>query len=513
MLKGNKFKVLVASSLLFFLFGCSVTEGIDEQVSEVQLQQKKLHQLRDEKPKYTRVRLQSKFYVPPIDGHAVKLPSWYSAPVTQNNINVPFNLAVDEAIKNHPITVDYSDLTETEFTAPISIEVNKIPLGEVLERISNQAGVALTYSKGRPVFSRFERRTFPVVALPGKHNLIIGRDGTQTTTTSNNNLSSVSTSMTATTSGQYSSIRISDGDPIKDLADSISTVLSKEGKAQYASLGALVTVQDYPFNVEEVAKIVKSFNREHSKQVEVKISLIDVIFTDDHRAAVDYNMLLSGLGDDVEFGTGGGFTTGGAGTLSPMQFSFKILDGMLDGSEILAEALNKQGSVSRTIFQKVVTANGTIGRSKAVTRESYIAEQYGNGATTGGIITSGGTRQEMLETGQVLTVYPRIFEDDVFLKFNNSISANLGITPKTNEDTGTYVESPKVADMEFDQTVIVPHSHTLVIGGLDVDSALTSLSNAGYDVLGFSKSGSSESKETLLTISVNIIRGKTKGGA
>lgn len=512
MLKVNANKWLTFALIGALLSGCSVTEGIDEQVSHVELQHKKLQNIKNQEPIYKRIRLKNKFYTAPLDGNAINLPSWYTSPVSFSFINVPLSMVISEAIKNHPVTINYSDLSKVDLETSISIDVHNMDLGEALSQIANQAGIALTYSKGRPVFSKFERKSFPVITLPGKHNLIIGRDGTQTTTTSNSNLSAVSTSVTATTSGQYSSIRLSDGDPIKELADSIGAVLSEEGQAQYASIGGLVTVKDFPYNVQAVEDIVNDFNREYSKLVEIKVSLIDVIFTKDNRLSLDYNTLLSGLDGDVEFGTTGGFTNGGAGTLSPMQFSFKVLNGVFDGSKVLAEALKRQGSVSRTIFQTIVTANGTVGRTKAVTRESYIAEQYGNGATTGGIITSGGTRQEMLETGQVLTVYPRIFQDDVFLKLNNSISSNLGITPKTNEDTGTYVESPKVADMEFDQTIIVPHSYTMVIGGLDVSSALTSLSNAGYDVAGFKKSGSSENKETLLTISVNISRGKTRGG-
>ncbi|WP_457818031.1 hypothetical protein, partial [Staphylococcus aureus] len=67
---------------------------------------------------------------------------------------------------------------------------------------------------------------------------------------------------------------------------------------------------------------------------------------------------------------------------------------------------------------------------------------------------------------------------------------------------------PKVADMEFDHTVIVPHGYTMVIGGMEVDSVITQMANAGYDVAGFSKRSGAENKETLMTISVRILRGK-----
>lgn len=492
--------------------GCSITEGIDKQQSRIELERAKLRAIDENEPQYKRIKFHERFYVPPVTSEAVKLPSWYSEPTSLSFASTPFSVVVDSAIGSKPVTVVFGDLEESDRNRLVSVRVHDKPLGEVLRLIGDQAGVAMTYSKGRAVYSKYERVTLPLVALPGKMSSVIGRDGEKTVATGNtSNMSSASSSMTVVSSGQYSTIQLKEHDPTEKLTEAVKAVLSEDGKVTVFPSGPSITIVDRPFNVSEARKVVRAFNDEQSRMVEVEVSLMDVIFSEDNVLNLDYKLMFDALGGKVELGSAGGFSSGGAGTLTPSNFTLKALSGDLDGTQLLIDALRQQGAVSRTVFQKITTTNGMLGRSKAVTRESYIAEQYGNNTTTGGVITSGGTRQEMLETGQVLNIYPRVFRDDVFLKLNSSISADLGIKTKVNESTNTYVESPKVADMEFDQTVIVPDGYTMVIGGLDVGSALTQLSNAGYDVAGFSKSGRSDKKETLMTITVKIVRGRTRG--
>jgi hypothetical protein len=509
MMKKVKLLFSQITAVTVFLSGCSITQGIDQQGASVDLDKARIQAIKNDEPKYKRIILNEQFYVPPVTAEAILLPSWYSAPITMRQVNVPLKIVIDEAVKGLPVTVVFNDLTKADIEQEISISVNEQPLGEVLKIIGDQAGVAITYSQGRAVYSKYERRTFPLVALPGTQTSVMGRDG-QTTTSTSNNLSGASASMTATSSGQYSVIKLQDHDPLEQLKKSIEAVLSKEGQVGFNASGPSVTIKDIPYNVAEAEKVVRDFNDDMSRMVEIEVNLLDVIYSEDNQLAMDYRLMMDAFGDSASIVGGGGFTSGGAGTLTPSSFVLEILRGDMKGTEILVDALKRQGAVSRTVFQKVVTTNGTLGRSKAVTRDFYIAEQYGSNATTGGVITSGGSRQEMLETGQVLNVLPRIFNDDVFVKINSTISADLGITTKSNEATGTYVESPKVADMEFDQTLIVPHGKTLVIGGMEIDSALTTLQNAGYDVAGFNKVGKSENKETILTITATITRGKER---
>ncbi|EHU5133903.1 hypothetical protein DBT82_RS18240 [Vibrio parahaemolyticus] len=502
-------RTLCVSALsMSLLWGCSITDEIQHQQAQVDLKKAQIHAQNNRESKYKRVVLNEQFYVAPLSSEAIELPSWYSARKSMSLSQVPFELVVQEAVKGESITVDFSDLTSDDKSKLITLKSNEEQIGDVLRRIGNLAGYALNFVDGRVVFSKFERKTFPIVALPGKGKLQIGRDGTANSSSSGSYTSSVSSSMADLSSGMYSAIKVEENDIFKDLGDSIKQVLSDEGRFHISNSGSSAIIRDYPYNVREAEKIINYFNDEFSKLVEIKISLIDVITSNDAVLGADLNLAISALGDKINLGSDNVFTSGGQGTLPASQFSFSVKSGPFEGSELLFDALKQQGDVSRTVFQKVVTANATVGSSKAVTREFYIAEQTGNSATSGGIITSGGTRQEMLETGQIINVYPRIFQDDVYLKLHSSISSNLGITPKNNEATKTYVESPKVADMEFDHTVIVPHGYTMVIGGMEVDSVITQMANAGYDVAGFSKRSGAENKETLMTISVRILRGK-----
>ncbi|MDK9774474.1 hypothetical protein [Vibrio sp. B181a] len=490
------------------LVGCSITEEIEHQQAQAVLKRAEIEAKSKRENKYKRIVFNEQFYVAPLSAEAVSLPAWYSATTSVSLTQVPFELVVDEIVKGKSITLDFSDLSSEDKLRPISIKARDDQIGDLLRRSGNLAGFALNFVDGRVVFSKFERKTIPIVALPGKGKLQIGRDGTASMSSSGSSASGVSASMSDLSSGMYSAIKVDENDIFKDIENSVKQVLSKEGSVHISNSGASATVRDYPYNVREAEKIIDFFNDEYSKQVEVKISLIDVITSKDAVLGADLNLAISALGDRIELGSDAVFTTGGQGTLPTSQFSFAVKSGPFEGSQLLFDALKQQGDVSRTVFRTIVTTNATIGSSKAVNREFYIAEQTGNSATSGGIITSGGTRQEMLETGQIFNVYPRIFQDDVFLKLHSSVSYDLGIKTKNNEATKTYVESPKVADMEFDHTVIVPHGHTMVIGGMEVDSVITEMANAGYDVTGFSKRSGAENKETIMTISVKILRGK-----
>ncbi|ENN6469961.1 hypothetical protein AB9X29_003762 [Vibrio vulnificus] len=472
----------------------------------MQEQKAQIDSLKQRAPKYKRIVLNPTFYTPPISEEAVKLPGWYNEPVSFSYNDLPFELLVREALNNQPVSVDFSDLDKEDKAKKISLSASEEKIGLVLRRIGNQAGYALRFVDGRVVYSKFERRTFPLVALPGMTSGQIGRDGNAGGYASSQT-SAVSSSVSDMNSGMFSAIKVEAADVFADLEGAIKQVLSDDGKVYVSNTASNVIVQDYPYNVREAEQIIKEFNEEKSKQVLVKISLIDVITSKDNVLGADVKLALNSLGDRINLGSNSVFTSGGQGTLPTSQFSFEVTGGTFDGTQLLVDALKKQGNVSRTVFQDIVATNATLATSKAVTRVFYIAEQTGNSTTSGGLITSGGTRQEMLETGQIMNIYPRIINDDVYLKLYMSISSNLGITTKNNESTKTYVESPKVADMEFDRMLIVPHGNTLVLGGMEVDSVITQLANAGYDLAGFSKTSASENKQTIMTISVEILRG------
>ncbi|MEI2419893.1 hypothetical protein V6O07_06445, partial [Arthrospira platensis SPKY2] len=78
------------------------------------------------------------------------------------------------------------------------------------------------------------------MALDGVGNGVIGRDGSTTTSTSTTSLSSTSTSMTASTSGQFSNIKITDQKPLEDLQNLVKGVLSAEGEVTISATGSII---------------------------------------------------------------------------------------------------------------------------------------------------------------------------------------------------------------------------------------------------------------------------------
>ena len=63
--------------------------------------------------------------------------------------------------------------------------------------------------------------------------------------------------------------------------------------------------------------------------------------------------------------------------------------------------------------------------------------------------------------------------------------------------------------MIFDTTVILESGKTKIISGINTETISVNESNAGYDILGFSKGGTKVVKETVLIISADLVRGLT----
>jgi hypothetical protein len=506
-------RVLLLSASVAFLGGCSIHEKIENDKNDVAQVKNRIKELSNSEPKYERVTRSSTFYVPPLTQIEAAMPSWYFKKVDSAYSSVPFYLIVTQLLRGQAVTPNYNELTDADKMSPITIAFNDERLGEALQSLAKSSGYSLSFEGDSVTFNKFEERTFTIATLPGMYNSQIGNDGEATLSGSTNDATTAGTSASMEAgSKQFSSLSMKDKSIILELKKALDQIKTEQGKIEVSETTQNVFVKDRPANVSAIAKVIANFNSDLTKTISLDIRFLDVIYTTNNRSAFDSQLsskLLSGKA--VLKSTGQAFIAGSGTTPSPSQFDLSVVGGDFDGTKLFIDALQKQADISRQIQVPVEAINGSMSKVMSVENTMFVAEQYGNNATTGGVLTGGGARQETLQTGQIFNVFAKAVGDDVIFKINASISAKLDIKKKSDEATGLYLESPETTAMIFDQSAILENGVTRIITGINATNINVSDSNAGYDVLGFSRTSETARKETIMLVTARITRGLKVG--
>lgn len=499
----------VAALTLLSVGGCSIYGAIESD-KEAVAEAKTLVTTSKAEARYARVSVVPEFYVPPLTKNDVSMPDWYFSPVNSAYSSAPFAIAVSDLLRGKPATAKFVDLTAEDKASPMTISFSG-KLGDALVSLAKTAGYAIEFAGDAVVFSKFEEETFHIAGLPGDYRSSIGNDGEMSVASQQGNgTSQSSTASIDAGNKQFSQLSLADASLIKDLESALTALKTSEGKVAVSPITMTVFVKDVPSAVQAMRRVVEKVNDELTKTVSLDILLVDVIYTNENRAAFDASMmakLLDGKAVLKSATSGSPFIAGPGATPTPAQYNLELLTGDFSGSQIFLDALSKQGFISRSFPVKVSLANGTQAKVMSVDTEMYVAEQYGNNATTGGVLTGGGARQDTLQTGQIYNVFARAIKDDIVFKINASLSAKRDIQVKDNKESGLYLESPKTTAMIFDATYTLEDGKTRVVTGLNAETINVSDANAGYDVLGFARSSERVHKETVMLVTANIVRG------
>jgi len=489
--------------------GCSIQQKIDDDKNKVAMQLKVIQEMTSQEDEYSRVNISPRFYVPALSQKEAAMPDWYFSTVDSAFSAVPFSLIVSQMTSKKGITAKYNELTDLDQAYPITIAFKNENLGVALDSLAKSGGYALSYEGDSVTFHKYQEKTFAIATLPGEFNSQIGNDGEiELGSSSATDASSGTSASMDAGNRQYSSLSIKEKSLILELKKALEGIKTEAGSIEISELTMSVFVKDRPANVNAIERVINSFNEELTKTVSLDIKLLDVTYTTNNRGAFDYKTLgnlLSGKG--VLKSSGGAFIAGSGTTPTPSQFDLSVIGGDLDGSQLFIDALKKQADISRSITVPLEVTNGSMTKVMAVANTMYVAEQYGGNSTTGGVLTGGGARQETLQTGQIINVFARAFNDDVIFKINASISAKLDIKKKIDEASGLYLESPETTAMIFDLTSILESGVTRIITGINSETINVSDSNAGYDFLGFSRTSETSTKETIMIVTAKVMRG------
>lgn len=465
-------------------------------------------ELRRKAPAYQNISIEESLYVEQLSLEEADKPDWYFHKPDDISFNkAPFGLVIKEVFEGESVNFKYIDNLDLE--KRISVRSGG-SLGELLKAVSNSAGYSYHIDLNTITFSKFQTKTFDIAMIPGIEEFGVGKKGGEQSQNQSRNKDGTSSIITSSDEFAHTTGTL---DIYADLSQTLPLLLSGEGDFRLNPATTSLIVKDYPANMSKVEAYIYKQNEMMTRQVAIDMTIIDVQFDDSTKLGLDWGVITKNLGNkSYGFGLDSTFSAGvPSSSFAPMVLEATIGEGRGAGTKMLIEALKSQGSVSTKSFPRTISLNNRVAKLRSIVRENYIAEQKITNTINVG--SESAITQDKVETGFSMYALPKIFHDEVIMRLTTNLSTLLkmekkGTTSNGNgEGTQVLVEAPKVADKDFDNSVIIRSGDTLLIAGLSKEAESSSDASAGVDLAGTAKTSSKVRVETIIAITPTILRG------
>lgn len=397
------------------------------------------------------------------------------------------------------------------------------PIKGALDLLAAKSGYLYSIDCRNINWQAYVTRTFDIAFMPGSSDYMMGKasgGGRATTTTGGSTTAqTVNAILDDSAASQYSNLK-GTLSIWKDVETSIRQLLSPEGRLVVSEATTTVTVRDKPANVNLVSKFIANFNNNISRQVLVKVQILDVTLSSAYNFGINWNVVESAFGNgqyilNATLGTPVSITNISGGSIPQIGIQ-KSATGT--GVGALINALSQQGKVSVVTEPRVVCLNNQVSAIRIVSQTGYLASVQnttvagtgGTGSTVTSQITPG-----TLVTGLTLYILPKIMGNKIYLQVNADLSNSLGIktissttgaTPSATS-TSAAIQVPDVTQKQFNQRSVIASGDTLILAGF---RSITN--NTGADQLLGSQAlggqGSTQAnEETIVLITPIILQG------
>jgi len=313
-----------------------------------------------------------------------------------------------------------------------------------------------------------------------------GGAGTSSTTASGASVSSYVSSDES--DSEYSSLsgKLSVWD---DLEKTITQLLTPEGKVIVSQATTSVTVRDKPSTVELIGQYISNMNNNLTRQVLVKVQVLQVQLENDYTFGINWNAVISAFhnspfvingnyGTPVSISTFTPQTNTAAGTTVLPQLGLNNASednankiGQIPYYTILFNALNQQGKTSVVTEPRVVCLNNQVSVIRIVNSVGYLASVQNttlagtSSASAVNTVTSQLTPGTVV-TGLTLYILPRILKQNVYLQVNADLStAEPFTTVSSGGASGTSIQVPNITEKHFNQRSVIKSGDTLILSG------------------------------------------------
>jgi type IVB pilus formation R64 PilN family outer membrane protein len=394
-----------------------------------------------------------------------------------------------------------------------------------LDLLAAKTGYVYAVNGNSVYWQAFITKTFDIAFMPGSSDYMMGKAaGTSSGASQANTGGTVQAMIDDSASSQYSNLK-GTLSVWKDLGTTIKQLLSPSGTVIVSESTTSVTVRDKPSNVDLVAKYISNLNSNLSRQVLVKVQVLDVTLSSDFVWGINWNAIKQTLGQQflltADEGTPVSITSLSNGNAIP-QVGTKNNLGSSTAVGALINALTQQGRVSVVTEPRVVCLNNQVSVIRIVNQEGYLASVQNttvagaSGTGASGTITSQLTPGALI-TGLTLYVLPKIMNGKVYLQVNADLSTKVSIqaissatggTPDASTATaGSTIQVPNFTQKQFNQRSIIGSGDTLIIAGYrQLSNTANAMQLLDSQALG-GKGAKEQEVETIVLITPIILHG------
>lgn len=476
--------IALLSTFLFVLTAChsplyNQTEG---NIADVKLKSAAARQKSDDSAKtQPSLLVKQGLYVDTTPINLEREPSWLHNHIVIRGDQLPFSYysrTVAMGAGSMILTKYQVGLSQTD---QLSLNYSGTVKG-ALEVLASKTGYVYTVRRNTIYWQAFVTKTFDVAFLPGGTEYLMGKSsggggagGSTSSTSTNQNYTSTDDS-----SSEYSNLK-GTLSVWKDLADTIKQLLSKDGSVTVSQATTTVTVHDRPTNVALIGQFISNLNSNLSRQVLVKIQVLEVDLSNEFDYGINWQMIVKAFHNSPFMVNGNygtpititPFTTQSAIGGLPVAIPpgkvplFGTAGAGLPSYTILLNALNQQGKTSLVSEPRVVCLNNQVSVVRIVTTEGYVASVQNTTLASGGTAPTSTVTSQVtpgsITTGLTLYVLPKILGKKIYMQVNADLSLKKALI--SFGTAGSEVQLPTIGEKHFNQRSVIESGDTLILSG------------------------------------------------
>lgn len=518
--------IIFVLAAVFMLSACNspTYNQTENNVADVKLKSKVARQKSDDSAKVAPSLVVNKgLYVDKTPINLVKNPSWMRNQIVIEGENLPFSYysrTVSSGAGNHVLTKYQTGLDQ-------AVRVSMSYSGSVrgaLDLLASKTGYVYSVQGNSIYWQAFITKTYDIAFMPGSSDYLMGKKSGSAS--GGGGGGGTTTNFTdAGSADQYSNL----GGKLSvwtDLESTIKQLLSKDGAVTVSQATTTITVRDRPSNVTLIGQYIANLNSKLSKQVLVKIQILEVDLQNDYNMGLNWQLIAKAFHNSPfvlngNYGTPTSITSlvsqanypGSVPTTQPNPPSMPTMgtvgNGIIPSWTILVNALNQQGKTSIVSEPRVVCLNNQVSVIRIVQQEGYVQSVQNTTLASGGTAPTSTVTSQItpanLITGITLYILPKIMNDKIYMQVNADLSVKKALTPFTSG--GSTVQLPQVTSKNFNQRGMIRTGETLILSGF---RQLTNKANADQlfksQALG-GKGSAQASAETIVLITPIILPG------
>jgi type II secretory pathway component GspD/PulD (secretin) len=458
----------------------------------------------------------------------VQQPSWLKSNVIIRGDQLPFSYysrTVASGAGNAILSKYQPGLDQA---TNLSVNYNGTVKG-ALDLLASKTGYTYSIQNNTIYWQAYVTKTFDIAFMPGGTDYLMGNASGGGGSSSASSGGSGGTTQNFTASGsddEYSNLtgKLSVWD---DLKSTIGQLLSPDGKVTVSQSTTTVTVRDRPMNVEIIGQYIQNLNSKLSKQVLVKVQILEVDLSSDYSYGINWGAIANAFHNspfvmNASYGTpvnisqvftqqAVGPVPGGGAPAAPAypQMGF-VGNGQTPSYTILVNALSQQGKTSVVSEPRVVCLNNQVSVVRIIQQEGYVASIENTTTSGGGTTVNSNTVTSQVTPGNIITgltlyILPKIMDNKILMQVNADLSTKKSLIPFG--PTSSQVQLPTVAEKHFNQRSVIKSGDTLILSGFrQVGNNANAMQLFSSQAAG-GKGAMQENQETVILITPILLTG------